>query len=259
MTYQIHNSTPCRPGIPSASDYIFPISPSFKNSALPHSVPKKPPYSVGSSDMMTSQASDGVTNNGNAQYHEIAKLRISLRLLTMMALATGVSSITSLQFFLQVNWSTMIKKYVTLKEFYQTIGDIGETLDVAVLVCSCSAFFVTLMQLFFVLKLQKFKNSHATIFTVRFYSRAAALCHEPTTRSDLESNRSAARCHRDGVLRRRHTEVDSLLEQIHSYATHRRQLQKLLYSRIEQLSVEQESYEGPTISPRCYIIDVCLS
>lgn len=174
MTYQIHNSTPCRPGIPSASDYIFPISPSFKNGALLHSVPKKPPYSIGSSDMMTSQASDGVTNNGNSQYHEIAKLRISLRLLTMMALATGVSSITSLQFFLQVNWSTMIKKYVTLKEFYQTIGDIGETLDVAVLVCSCSTFFITLLQLFFVLKLQKSKNSHATI-AIEYLERTSAM------------------------------------------------------------------------------------
>ncbi|KJH42639.1 Tat pathway signal sequence domain protein [Dictyocaulus viviparus] len=91
------------------------------------------------------------------------QLRIFLRLLTVMVIATGVSSIMSLQFFLQVSWSTMIKKYVAIKEFYKVAGEIGETLDIAVLVCSNSAFFVSLLQLFFVLKLQKSHNTNTTI------------------------------------------------------------------------------------------------
>ncbi|KAK5965579.1 hypothetical protein GCK32_004836 [Trichostrongylus colubriformis] len=75
-----------------------------------------------------------------------------------MVVATGVSCVMSLQFFLQVNWNGLISRYVTFKEFYYTASEIGETLDVAVLISSTSAFFISLLQLFFVLKLYKSSN-----------------------------------------------------------------------------------------------------
>lgn len=88
--------------------------------------------------MISSQASDANTiTGGSCVGSDIAKvsglslrnghvkagssslqLRIAQRLLTTMVVATGVSSVMSLQFFLQVNWSVLISKFVTLKEFY---------------------------------------------------------------------------------------------------------------------------------------------
>ncbi|KAK6730326.1 hypothetical protein RB195_007034 [Necator americanus] len=163
MVYQIQTSTPCRPGIPSASDYIFPASPTCRGGAVvppPHSILKKQPFSIGSNDMISSQTSDANTiSSGSSLNSEMTRLRIAQRLLTTMVVATGVSSVMSLQFFLQVNWSTLISKFVTLKEFYQTASEVGETLDIAVVICSTSAFFISLLQLFFVLKLQKSQST----------------------------------------------------------------------------------------------------
>ncbi|EYC38743.1 hypothetical protein Y032_0699g1632 [Ancylostoma ceylanicum] len=165
MVFQIQTSTPCRPGIPSGSDYIFPASPTCRGGgAMPHSILKKPPFSVGSNDMISSQTSDANTvSSGSSVSGDMAKLRIAQRLLTTMVVATGVSSVMSLQFFLQVNWSTLISKFVTLKEFYQIASEVGETLDIAVVICSTSAFFISLLQLFFVMKLQKSQNSPALV------------------------------------------------------------------------------------------------
>nr|CDJ93413.1 Hypothetical protein CBG12730 [Haemonchus contortus] len=161
MAYQIHTSTPCRPGIPSASEYIFPISPSCRNALIPPSILKKPGHSLGSTEMISSQTSDSSTasTSKNSQNSDRVKLKIALRLLTTMAVATGVLSVMSLQFFLQVNWSVLIAKYVTLKQFYYMASEIGETLDVAVLICSTTAFFISLLQIFFVLKLYKSHNA----------------------------------------------------------------------------------------------------
>ncbi|KAK6014874.1 hypothetical protein OSTOST_19733, partial [Ostertagia ostertagi] len=188
MAYQIHTSTPCRPGVPSASEYIFPVSPSCRNALVPPSILKKPAHSIGSNEMLSSQTSDSTTcsSNKNNQNYDRIKLKIALRLLTTMVVATGVSCVMSLQFFLQVNWNGLISKYVTFKEFYvrereryrqlrgekihnfvptvlnesfqYTASEIGETLDVAVLICSTAAFFISLLQLFFVLKLYKSNN-----------------------------------------------------------------------------------------------------
>ncbi|WKX89029.1 hypothetical protein Q1695_008575 [Nippostrongylus brasiliensis] len=164
MVYQIHTSTPCRPGIPSASDYIFPISPSTRNALLPPSILKKPAHSIGSNDMISSQSSDANTaSSTSSQNNDRIKLKIALRLLTTMVVATGVSTAMSLQFFLQVNWRAIISKYTTLREFYIVASEVGETLDVAVLICSTSAFFISLLQLFFVLKLYKSRNPSVSL------------------------------------------------------------------------------------------------
>ncbi|EYC38742.1 hypothetical protein Y032_0699g1632 [Ancylostoma ceylanicum] len=173
MVFQIQTSTPCRPGIPSGSDYIFPASPTCRGGgAMPHSILKKPPFSVGSNDMISSQTSDANTvSSGSSVSGDMAKLRIAQRLLTTMVVATGVSSVMSLQFFLQVNWSTLISKFVTLKEFYQIASEVGETLDIAVVICSTSAFFISLLQLFFVMKLQKSQNSPA--FALEYLERTS--------------------------------------------------------------------------------------
>ncbi|KAK6052706.1 hypothetical protein COOONC_09789 [Cooperia oncophora] len=110
MAYQIHTSTPCRPGIPSASEYIFPVSPSCRNALIPHSILKKPVQSIGSNEMLSSQTSDSTSSSTNKNNQNSEKLKIALRLLTTMVVATGVSCVMSLQFFLQVNWSSLISK-----------------------------------------------------------------------------------------------------------------------------------------------------
>ncbi|VDO51423.1 unnamed protein product [Haemonchus placei] len=180
MAYQIHTSTPCRPGIPSASEYIFPISPSCRNALIPHSILKKPGHSLGSTEMISSQTSDSSTasTSKNSQNSDRVKLKIALRLLTTMAVATGVLCVMSLQFFLQVNWSVLIAKYVTLKQFYvcefhYLASEIGETLDVAVLICSTTAFFISLLQIFFVLKL--YKSHNAATMPPHFFELARIL------------------------------------------------------------------------------------
>ncbi|VDL72027.1 unnamed protein product [Nippostrongylus brasiliensis] len=81
MVYQIHTSTPCRPGIPSASDYIFPISPSTRNALLPPSILKKPAHSIGSNDMISSQSSDANTaSSTSSQNNDRIKLFFVLKL-----------------------------------------------------------------------------------------------------------------------------------------------------------------------------------
>ncbi|CAJ0594112.1 unnamed protein product [Cylicocyclus nassatus] len=157
MVYHIQTSTPCRPGIPGVSDLVFPVTPTYR---LPHSILKKQQFSACSNDMISSQTSDANTiTSGSCSNSDAARLRIAQRLLTTMAVATGVSSVMSLQFFLQVDWNMMVSKFLVLKEFYQIASEVGETLDIAVVICSVSAFFITLLQLFFVLKLQKSSNS----------------------------------------------------------------------------------------------------
>ncbi|VDP33099.1 unnamed protein product [Heligmosomoides polygyrus] len=141
-----------------------PISPSTRNGLLPPSILKKPPHSIGSNEMISSQSSDATAcSSAGHNSDQVKKVMIALRLLTTMVLATGASSVMSLQFFLQVSWSGLIAKYVTMQGFYHIASEVGETLDVAVVICSTSAFFISLLQLFFVLKLYKSQNPNVAL------------------------------------------------------------------------------------------------
>lgn len=114
--------------------------------------------------MISSQSSDATAcSSAGHNSDQVKKVMIALRLLTTMVLATGASSVMSLQFFLQVSWSGLIAKYVTMQGFYHIASEVGETLDVAVVICSTSAFFISLLQLFFVLKLYKSQNPNVAL------------------------------------------------------------------------------------------------